>query len=88
MKRSRYDQEIRSPKLQGLVRDCSDCRYKSDMHSTGVMYHYGPLGELSEPFSWFIEYYCDRCHAPRRYFDAEQTELIRDVLRDNGVTPK
>lgn len=50
-----YGREIRSPKLLGRTSEWTSCRYASTVRSTGVMYHLGPLEDVSNPISWFVD---------------------------------
>lgn len=81
-----FDRIITSPKLAGIKQDCRECRWDTDMRSTGKMFHDPDFGGLDDVQSWFLEYYCPGHEDSLTRWDANTHDIVREVLRENGIT--
>lgn len=80
-----FDRVITSPKLAGIKQDCHVCATDTDLRSTGKMFHDPDFGGLDDVQSWFLEYYCPVHKGLGKRWDADTHDLVREVLRDNGI---
>lgn len=84
---SDFDRVISSPKLSDLVQDCHVCASVADATSTGKMFHDPDFGGVDNIMSWFLEYFCPVHNGNDKRWDANTHDVVREVLRDNGIIP-
>jgi hypothetical protein len=82
------NQVITSSKLQGLTREHEDHKFGADMHSTGRLVMSQVGGPPDRLLSWRIEYKCEVCNQLSLETHVEDWDLIREVLKDNGIVTK
>ena len=74
---------IKSQKLLGITKLDDDHRERAEMHSTGAMEVM--FKDETNPKSWAIEYRCDVCKETVQMWTADTNDLIREVLKDEGI---
>jgi hypothetical protein len=82
-----FDRVLSSPKLKGLEQDCTYCTGQADEVATGKIFHDPTLGEEANVRSWFVEYFCPVHQGLGKRWDADTHDVVREVLRDNGIVP-
>jgi hypothetical protein len=75
---------ITSDKLKGLEVDNNAHRYAAPSFSTGAM-KLIPNGDPSFVIHWALEFDCDTTSDRFWSYSAEFHDLMREVLRENGI---
>jgi hypothetical protein len=75
---------IASDKLKGLEVDNNQERYAAPSLSTGVM-SLEPDGDPNCVIDWTLEFDCDTTNSKFWRYSAKFHDLMREVLRENGI---
>ena len=78
---------IKSNKLLDLMKLCNDCWKRAEMKSTGQLLYDELLikDDLKNIKNWYIEYKCTKCGGISHTHEVKNTDLIREVLKDNNI---
>jgi len=75
--------KIRSERLRGITKLDKEHRDRAEMHSTGTMVLVRE--DAADPKNWFIEYVCEVCNETTRQWNADTNDIIREVLKGEGI---